>query len=145
MYEEVFHPKNRANSPAPNRGPTQKLVADLNFTNWARGTCTFQCKICNYTTGGSVDFWKHVKNKHSLEIEAYKDMHGNPCIVLNKITCVACKAILRYDYGTLLGHATNKHGMVLIEFYNKFYRHLPKKNDEKPTLTDSEGKSEKFC
>ena len=92
------------------------------FKTWARGTCTFQCRICKYTTGGSVDFWKHIKNKHDMEIPVYKEKFGNPCIVMNKITCPGCSSVLRYDYGTLLGHASTKHKMNLIEFYNKFFK-----------------------
>ena len=99
---------------------------------WARGTCTFQCKICKYTTGGSVDFWKHVKNTHDFEIPVYKETYGNPCIVMNKITCTGCSSILRYDYGTLLGHASTRHKMNLMEFYNKFFKSSVEKVEETP-------------
>ena len=57
-----------------------------------------------------------------MEIPIYKEKFGNPCIVMNKITCPGCSSVLRYDYGTLLGHASTKHKMNLIEFYNKFFK-----------------------
>ena len=57
-----------------------------------------------------------------MEIPVYKEKFGNPCIVMNKITCPGCSSVLRYDYGTLLGHASTKHKMNLIEFYNKFFK-----------------------
>ena len=130
-YEEVFHPANGLASPSENdangKPPADQATNDIvmsseKFKAWARGTCQFQCKVCQFTTGGSVDFWKHVKNSHNLEIQVYKDAHGNPCIVMNKIICKGCQRVLRYDYGTLLGHASTKHNMTLIEFYNKFYK-----------------------
>ena len=139
-YEEVFHPDEKSarnekvtEVKTPNKFRQNNI--DDRFRTWAKGTCTFQCKICKYTTGGSVDFWKHVKNQHCIEIQAYKEQCGNPCIVMNKITCLACSRLLRYDYGTLLGHASTRHNMNLIEYYNKFFRQSvenpsPEKNKE---------------
>ena len=130
-YEEVFHPSNgssskviedKSNNKSTDQSTNEIVISSEKFKDWARGTCQFQCKVCGFTTGGSVDFWKHVKNTHDLEIQVYKDTHGNPCIVMNKIICKGCQRVLRYDYGTLLGHASTKHNMTLIEFYNKFYK-----------------------
>ena len=139
-YEEVFHPAN-GNQAISDKDASNKdqatndiVMSSEKFKTWARGTCQFQCKVCNYTTGGSVDFWKHVKNNHNLEIQVYKDTHGNPCIVMNKITCKGCQRVLRYDYGTLLGHASTKHNMTLIEFYNKFYKQFIE-GEVNPTLS----------
>ena len=148
-YEEVFHPspdqkaaqniQDQTSQNPPNvaqnvpkgvqkatkpSNPSAIKPKDPNekFKNWSKGTCTFRCSICSYTTGGSVDFWKHIKVSHKFEINAYKEQHGNPCIVMNKINCLGCTAVLRYDYGTLLGHATTKHNMPLMEFYIKFFK-----------------------
>ena len=131
-YEEVFHPPNgssgsqlaeeKAMGKSADQSTNEIMMSSEKFKDWARGTCQFQCKVCSFTTGGSVDFWKHVKNTHELEIQVYKDTHGNPCIVMNKIICKGCQRVLRYDYGTLLGHASTKHNMTLIEFYNTFYK-----------------------
>ena len=132
-YEEVFHPKtdqgdvktNGSLTMAKNSSgntSTVKLNSDEIFKNWAKGTCTFRCNICSFEEKGSVEFWKHVKYQHDMEIQAYKESYDNPCIVMNKITCKLCSKVLRYDYGTLLGHASTRHNMKLIDFYEKFYK-----------------------
>ena len=82
-----------------------------------------------------------------MEIPVYKEKFGNPCIVMNKITCPGCSSVLRYDYGTLLGHASTKHKMNLIEFYNKFFKSTvepvqvkktPVKNPHQPQIKTEE-------
>ena len=82
-----------------------------------------------------------------MEIPIYKEKFGNPCIVMNKITCPGCSSVLRYDYGTLLGHASTKHKMNLIEFYNKFFKSTvepvqvkktPVKNPHQPQIKTEE-------
>ena len=78
---------------------SQLLDSEAIFKKWSTGTCVFQCEICLFSSGGSVEFWKHIKHEHDMEIQAYKDAHKNPCIVMNKITCVLCTKVLRYDYG----------------------------------------------
>jgi hypothetical protein len=141
-YEEVFHPsltqmtmngKGKAAPAASENGGG--LENDEKFKVWSRGTCKFKCAICNFMSNGSVDFWKHAKNTHNLDIPTYKSKHDNPCVVMNKITCKSCSKVLRYDYGTLLGHASMKHNMTLIEYYEAYYKNNNnKKQQQQPPL-----------
>ena len=123
-YAEVFHPKIKTEFQSNNvdSATTKPLDSEAIFNKWSQGTCTFQCNICQFTSGGSVEFWKHIKGEHSMDIQAYKETHPNPCIVMNKITCKICSKVLRYDYGTLLGHASTRHSMKLYDFYDTFYK-----------------------
>ena len=124
-YAEVFHPKVKNDLQPNDNGnslTTKPLDSEAIFNKWSKGTCTFQCSICQFTSGGSVEFWKHIKGVHCMDIQAYKETHPNPCIVMNKITCKICSKVLRYDYGTLLGHASTRHSMKLYDFYDTFYK-----------------------
>ncbi len=133
-YEEVFHPDlsklpqlaNGMSSTTTTINGTKMGAGvgndDGKFKEWSRGTCEFTCQVCHLRTNGSVDFWRHAKNDHDLDIPAYKEAYGNPCTVMNKIVCKICNKVLRFDYGTLFGHAKERHQMELRAFYDQYYR-----------------------
>ena len=104
--------------------PSNKPYSEAIFKKWSKGTCVYQCKLCHYRTyGDSVEFWKHIKDKHNVTMETYKVYHDpSPCVVTNKITCKLCLKEIQFDYKTLLKHANNQHQIKLLDFYQRFYQ-----------------------
>ena len=108
---------------SPAEKPPNKQYSHAIFDKWSKGTCVFQCKLCTYLTGDSMDFWKHVKDKHNMQMETYKVFRDpSPCIVSNQITCKLCQKEIQFDYKTLLKHVNAIHNTKLLDFYQKFYQ-----------------------
>ena len=102
--------------------PPNNQYSDDIFEKWSKGTCVFQCQICTLITGDSVNFWKHVKEKHNIQKETAMFKDKSQCIISNKITCNLCQKEIRFDYKTLITHVNVIHNMKLFDFYQRFYQ-----------------------
>ena len=97
------------------------MSSALNFAEWQKGTCTFECPVCTTVHRGLKQYFQHMKYVHKNPDPGQFIRDSTYMVVKDTLKCALCGKVLDDNGWELKYHLENKHEELSLIAYYEMY------------------------